>query len=165
VSIRRSMGWLQYYARQYDAALENLRRALTMNPTAEETHRLLGLVYLQQGSYDDANASFKEALVSSPNDALALAGLGHVAARRGRPDEARAVLEELQARSKVSYVSPVAQAQLYVTLGERDLAFEWLERAFGDRRGWLAYLKIEPMLDGLRDDQRFQRLLERMRLT
>ena len=45
VSIRRSMGWLQYYARHFDGALENLRRALAMDPTAEETHRLLGLVY------------------------------------------------------------------------------------------------------------------------
>jgi serine/threonine protein kinase/Tfp pilus assembly protein PilF len=165
VSIRRSMGWLQYYARQNEGALDNLRRAIAMNPTAEETHRLLGLVYLQQGAFDDAAASFKEALTNSEYDALAFAGLGHVAARRGRMDETRAILEELQARATVRYVSPVAQAQLYVTLGERDRAFEWLDKAYQDRRGWLAYLKIEPMLDGLRDDPRFQRLLERMRLV
>ena len=50
VSIRRSMGWLHYYARQPGEALEHLRRALAMNPTAEENHRLLGLAYLQMGS-------------------------------------------------------------------------------------------------------------------
>jgi tetratricopeptide (TPR) repeat protein len=165
VSIRRSLGWLQYYARQYDAALDNLRRALALNPTSEETHRLLGLVYLQQGLYDEATVSFKEALVSSEHDALALAGLGHVAAKRGRPDEARGILRELDQRAKTRYISPVAQAGLYVTLGEPDAAFEWMERAYQDRRGWLAYLKIEPMLDGLRLDPRFNRLLERMRLT
>jgi serine/threonine protein kinase/tetratricopeptide (TPR) repeat protein len=164
VSIRRSMGWLQYYARQYDAALENLRRALAMNPTAEETHRLLGLVYLQKRVPDDAATAFKEALANSENDALAFAGLGHVAVLRGREDEARAVLQELHERAKVRYVSPVAQAGLYVALGEVDTAFEWLERAYRDRRGWLAYLKIEPMLDGLHPDPRFQRLIERMRL-
>jgi serine/threonine-protein kinase len=165
VSIRRSMGWLQYYARQYDGALDNLRRALTMNPTAEETHRLLGLVYLQQGMYDDAMASFKEALSNSENDALAFAGLGHVAVRRGKEDEARAILQELHDRAKSRYVSPVAPAGLYVSLGELDHAFEWLETAYQHRRGWLAYLKIEPMLDGLRSDPRFHRLVERMRLT
>jgi eukaryotic-like serine/threonine-protein kinase len=164
VSIRRSMGWLQYYARQSEEALDNLRRAIAMNPTAEETHRLLGLVYLQQGLFDEAAASFKEALTNSEHDALALAGLGHVAARRGRMNEAHAVLEELNARAKRRYVSPVAQAQLYVTLGERDRAFEWMDRAYEDRRGWLAYLKIEPMLDGVRDDPRFNRLLQRLRL-
>ena len=165
VSIRRSMGWLQYYARHYDEALENLRRALALNPTSEETYRLLGLVYLQHELYDEAAASFREALTNSEHDALALAGLGHVAARRGREDEARAVLQELHHRARTRYVSPVAQAGLYVTLGERDSAFEWLEKAHQERRGWLAYLKIEPMLDGLRGDPRFDRLLERMRLT
>jgi Flp pilus assembly protein TadD len=159
------MGWLQYYARQHDAALENLRRALAMNPTSEETHRLLGLVYLQKGMTDDAATAFKEALTHSENDALAFAGLGHVAARRGRLDEAHAVLQELHDRSRVRYVSPVAQAGLYVALGEVDAAFEWLEQAYRDRRGWLAYLKIEPILDALRPDPRFQRLVERMRLT
>ena len=165
VSIRRSMGWLHYYARQYEPALDNLRRALAMNPTAEETHRLLGLVYMQQGLYDDAAASFKEAVASSDYDVMALAGLGHVAARRGRVDETRAILNDFYERSETSYVSPVALCGLHVALGEADDAFGWLEQAYRERRGWLAYLKIEPILDGLRSDPRFPRLVERMRLT
>ncbi|MEA2713413.1 MAG: eukaryotic-like serine/threonine-protein kinase [Gemmatimonadales bacterium] len=165
VSIRRSMGWLHYYARQYEPALDNLRRALAMDPTAEETHRMLGLVYLQQGLYDDARASFKEAVASSNYDVMALAGLGHVAARRGRLDETRAILNDFYERSKTTYVSPVALCGLHVALGEADDAFGWLEQAYRERRGWLAYLKIEPILDGLRNDPRFPRLVERMRLT
>src|SRR3954464_5784367 len=73
----RSLGWLHYYARQYEPALECLRRALAMNPTAQETHRLLGLVYMQQGLYDDAAASFKEAMASSAYDVMAFASLGY----------------------------------------------------------------------------------------
>ncbi len=165
VSIRRSLGWLQYYSRQYEAALENLRRALTMDPTAEETHRLLALVYLQQGRYDDSAAAFRESIANSKNAVLAFAGLGHVAARRGRPEETRKVLAELQERARTGYVSPVAMVGLHVALGEFEAAFEGLERAYAERRGWLAYLRIEPMLDGVRADPRFQRLLERMRLT
>ena len=165
VSIRRSLGWLQYYCRQHDAALENLRRALTMDPTAEETHRLLGLVYMQTGKYDDAAAAFRESIANSSNAVLAFAGLGHVAALRGRPDEARAVLDELQKRARTQYVSPVAMVGLQARLGENDAAFEELDRAYAERRGWLTYLRIEPLLDGLRGDPRFQRLLERMRLT
>jgi len=165
VSIRRSMGWLQYYARHFDAALENLRRALAMNPTSEETHRLLGLVYAQQGLYDEATASFREAVSNSEGDMLSFAGLGHVAALRGRTDEARAVLKELEERQRTRYVSPVALAMIQVALGEVDAWFDLLEKAHQDRRGWLAYLKIEPILDPLRSDPRFQLLLERMRLT
>jgi eukaryotic-like serine/threonine-protein kinase len=165
VSIRRSLGWLQYYARQEEAALDNLRRALAMDPTAEETHRLLGLVYMEQGMHDEAAASFKEAMALSQNKAPALAGLGQVAARRGRLDEARGVLKELEHRAQSRYVSPVALTKLYAGVGDTNAAFDGLERAYRERRGWLAYLRIEPTLDPLRSDPRFQRLLERMRLT
>ena len=165
VSIRRSLGWLQYYSRQSEPALENLRRALTMDPTAEETHRLLALVYLQQGRYDDAAAAFREAIANSGNPVLAISGLGHVAARRGRLDEAQKVMEDLQERGRSQYVSPVPMVGLHVALGDFDSAFEGLDRAHAERRGWLAYLKIEPMLQPLHGDGRFQRLLERMRLT
>jgi serine/threonine-protein kinase len=165
VSIRRSLGWLQYYAGLHEPALETLRRALTMNPTAEETHRLLGLVYLQQGKYDDAAASFKEAIANAQYDVMAYAGLGHVAARRGRDAEARRILDDLHQRSRTHYVTPVAFTGLYITLGEIDTAFEWLERAYHDRRGWLAYLNIEPLLDPMRADPRFHALVQRMRLA
>src|SRR5829696_2473767 len=165
VSIRRSLGWLQYYSGQHGAALESLRRALTMNPTAEETHRLLGLVYMQQGRYDEAADSFREAVANSNNATLAFAGLGHVAALRGDPLEARKVLKELQTRARTQYVSPLALVGLQVTLGDIDAAFEGLERAYQERRGWMAYLKIEPMLAAIRSDPRFHGFLERMRLT
>jgi serine/threonine-protein kinase len=165
VSIRRSMGWLQYYARHFDGALENLRRALAMNPTSEETHRLLGLVYAQQGLYDEATASFREAVSNSESDMLSYAGLGHVAGLRGRGDEARAVLKELEERQRTRYVSPVALAMIQVALGDVDASFDLLDKAHQERRGWLAYLRIEPILDPLRSDPRFQRQLERMRLT
>jgi eukaryotic-like serine/threonine-protein kinase len=165
VSIRRSMGWLLYYARQPEQALEQLRRALAMDPTAEENHRLLGLSYVQVGQWDEAAGAFREAIAVSDSPALAEAGLGVVAAGRGRPDEARAVLAELEARRRTQYVSPVAFAMLHVALGDGDEAFAWLDRAYEQRRGWLAYLNVEPMLDGLRADPRFRRLQERMRLA
>jgi tetratricopeptide (TPR) repeat protein len=165
VSIRRSMGWLYYYARQPASALEHLRRALAMNPTADETHRLLGLAYLQLGKHDEAAAAFREAVAASDSPALATADLGVVAAARGRPAEARAVLDGLRVEAREHYVSPVAFAVLYLALGEFDSAFEALERAHRDRRGWLAYLKVEPAVDPVRGDPRFVGLLERMRLT
>jgi serine/threonine-protein kinase len=165
VSIRRSLGWLHYYAREYDAALEQLRRALAMNPTAEENHRLLGMAYMQKSMYDEAAAAFREAIASSESPALATAGLGQAAALRGRTREARTILDELYAAGREHYISPVAYVMLHASLGDVDASFEWLERAYADRRGWLAYLRVEPMLDPLRSDPRFLRLLERMRLV
>ena len=165
VSIRRSVGWLHYYARQPEQALEQLRRALAMNPTAEENHRLLGLAYAQLEQWDEAAAAFRESIAVSDSPALAIAGLGMVAVGRGRPEEARAVLADLEARRRARYVSPVAFAQVYAALGELDSAFDWMERAHEERRGWLAYLNVEPTVDPLRADPRFRRLLERMRLA
>jgi TolB-like protein/tetratricopeptide (TPR) repeat protein len=165
VSIRRSLGWLQYYAGQYDASLENLRRALAMDPTAEETLRLLGLVYMARGMYPDARAAFNEAIALSPSHAMAVAGLGQVAAREGRLDQAREYLDQILDRARHRYVSPVALIKLYAAMGDVDAGIEWLEQAYKERRGYLAYLKIEPELDPLRSDARFNRLLERMRLT
>ena len=165
VSIRRSMGWLHYYARQPREALDHLRRALAMNPTAEENHRLLGMAYLQLGLHDESAAALREAVASSDSPALATAGLGRVAIARGRLTEARGILEGLYAASRERYITPVAFAMMHAGLDERDAAFEWLDRAVKDRRGWLAYLKVEPLLDPLRGDPRFSRLLETMRLA
>jgi serine/threonine protein kinase/tetratricopeptide (TPR) repeat protein len=165
VSIRRSLGWLYYYARQPDLAFEQLRRAVAMNPTAEENHRLLGLTYLQVGQWDEAAAAFREARAISESPALAEAGLGAVAAARGRPEEARAILAGLEARRGDAYVSPVALVMVYSALGDADRAFDWLDCAYEERRGWLAYLNVEPMLDSLRGDPRLRRLVERMRLV
>jgi serine/threonine-protein kinase len=165
VSIRRSLGWLHYYARQPEQALDQLRRALAMDPTAEENHRLLGLTYVQVGQWDEAAGAFREAIAVSGSPALAEAGLGVVAAGRGRPEETRAVLAELEAQAGKRYVSPVAFVMLYAALGEAEAAFDWLDRAYEQRRGWLAYLNVEPALDRLRADPRFRQLQERMRLA
>jgi len=165
VSIRRSLGWLLYYARQYEAAAEQLRRAVELNPTAEETHRVLGLVRLQQGKLDEAEVALREAIALSTELAYARAGLAYACARTGRTAEARAILDRLYAEAKEHYVSPVAFVTVHLGLGDTDQAFAWLERAREERRGWLCYLKVEPLLDEVRGDPRFGELLQVMRLT
>jgi tetratricopeptide (TPR) repeat protein len=123
------------------------------------------MAYMQKSMYDEAAAAFREAIASSESPALATAGLGQAAALRGRTREARTILDELYAAGREHYISPVAYVMLHASLGDVDASFEWLERAYADRRGWLAYLRVEPMLDPLRSDPRFLRLLERMRLV
>jgi Flp pilus assembly protein TadD len=164
VSIRRSLGWLYYYSRRYDTALEHLRRAISMNPTSQETYRLLGIALAQQGAYDQAERALREAVAIPEETAYAAASLGYVLARRGDRAAAEAILSELEALARAEYVSPVAFQMIHLGLGNHDQAFAWLERAYEARRGWLAYLKVEPMLDPLRDDRRFTEFVRRMRL-
>ncbi len=164
ISIRRSLGWLYYYARQTPEAVAHLRQAVARDPTSEESHRVLGLALTQHQRFDEAATAFREALAISPESPYSLAGQGLLEARRGQPEHTKAVLEQLTQMTQHRYVSPVAFTMVLVALGEHDRAFEWLERAYRERRGWLAYLEVEPVLDPLRSDRRFTDLVERMGL-
>ena len=92
------------------------------------------------------------------------ATLGYALARGGRADEARAILAELDALAARGYVSPVAFATLYLGLGDMERALDWTERALEARRGWLAYLRVNPIMDPMRGHPRFDALVARMRL-
>ena len=164
ISVRRSLGWLYVYARQPDVAIEQLRHAVAMNPAQEETHVILGQAYAQKGMYAEAESQFREAAALTTEVTRAVAALGVIAAKQGRDTEAREVLSGLYERAARRYVTPVDFVGLHVSLGEFDRAFEWLERAYEERRGWLVYLNTEPALDPLRQDPRFRDLRRRMRL-
>jgi len=164
VSIRRTLAWLYILARQPEAAIAHLRRTIAMDPLAEETHRVLGLAYIEKGLYDEALASFDEALQLAPDMAYAVAGQGAAHARAGRPDGVAAALAELDRMAAMRYVSPVAYAMIHAARGDADATFEWLEKGYEERRGWLTYLKVEPMLDPIRGDPRFAGWARRMGL-
>jgi hypothetical protein len=74
------------------------------------------------------------------------------------------VLNELNRLSRKRYVSPYDVAAIYVGLGEKDQAFKWLERAYEERSEFLIWIKVNPALDSIRADSRFQDLLKKMKL-
>ncbi|HUF29242.1 MAG TPA: tetratricopeptide repeat protein, partial [Gemmatimonadaceae bacterium] len=164
VSARRSLAGAYFYARRYEQARYHLDRAITMNPNAEETYRFLGLTLGLDGAYDEAVRVLEEALLLPESGTYTQATLGYVLARMGREAEARAILAELEARAAHGYVSPVAFATLLIGLGDIDGAMEWAERARADRRGWLAYLKVNPLLDPMRGHPKFDALVREMGL-
>jgi serine/threonine-protein kinase len=164
VSARRSLAWAYFYARRYEQARYHLDRAITMNPNAEETYRVLGLTLGLDGAYDEAVRVLEEALLLPESGTYTQATLGYVLARVGREAESRDILARLEAQAKREYVSPVAFATILIGLGEIDGALDWAERARADRRGWLAYLNVNPMLDPLRGHRRFDALVREMGL-
>lgn len=87
------------------------------------------------------------------------ARIGHAYAVWGKRDEAVKVLDELLKRRDIT---PYSIAEIYIGLGEKDRAFEWLEKAHGERNVQMVSLKVDPNLDGLRSDPRFQDLLRRI---
>ncbi len=164
VSPRRSLGWIYYYARRYDQARFHIERALAMNPNAEETYRVLGMVAAMDGDIPEATRVLEEAITMPESGSYTYGTLGFVYARAGREREARLILAKLEEEEKRDYVSPVAFATLYIGLGDVEGALNWAERAYEHRRGWLTYMKVNPLMDPLRGHPRFQALMERMRL-
>jgi serine/threonine-protein kinase len=164
VSVRRAVGWVYYYARRYDQARDHLSRAIEMNPTAVESYRMLGSTFALQGETAEAERVLREAVTIPGAGAYTTATLGWALARAGQRDEPARYLEELGVAARSAYVSPVAFAILHIGLGNMEAALDWCDRAFDDRRGWLAYLKVNPVFDPLRNESRFTALLQKMRL-
>lgn len=164
VSIRRSIGWLHYYARRYGEARVHLDVALAMHPTSDETHRVLALTYAMQDRWSEAESEVREAVELSAGGTYNRATLAFILARTGRRAEALHELAELEEQATASYVSPVAFATVQLGLGDWERALEWTERAHAERRGWLCYLRVDPMLDPLRGRARFESLVHQMRL-
>jgi len=165
VSARRSRGGVAYYARRYEDSLVHFDRAAAMNPISEETHRGLGLSYLQLGEYKKAEQAFREGLLYTPQSAYSLAGLAGALHKQGRSDEALALLRELEKRAATEYVSSAGFVMLHAMLGNVDEAIDWLEKARDERRGFVVYLGVNPTLDPLRQSPRFKALQAELNLT
>jgi Flp pilus assembly protein TadD len=95
----------------------------------------------------------------APANAPVRAGLGHAYAVAGRTREAREQLDRLKAQSEKEYVPSMLFAFLYIGLGDKESAFEWLRKACEERSDYMMYLKVDPAFDELRSDARFEPLL------
>ena len=164
VSMRRGLGYVYFYARRFDQAKYHLERAIAMNPEAEESYRVMGLILAYAGDHDEAERVLREGLELAGTGTYTQVTLALALARAGRRDLAEETLELLKAKAEHDYVSPVEVATLYVALGDADRAIDWAERAYDQRRGWMAYLNVHPILDPLRGEPRFRALVRKMGL-
>lgn len=158
------LGWILYLSRQYEQAAEQLGNSLEIEPNFPLARFFLGFAYEQQGRYADAIGEFEKASELTGGHPGALAGLGHAHALAGNRTEAQKYLARLEKDAGRRYVSPYFIALVYVGLGDTDEAFRWLDTACEHRSDWLVHLKIEPALDPLRSDPRFDKLVRRVGL-
>ena len=154
-----------YQARQYDDAVKQYQQTLEMEPNRPEALLGLGMVYAQKGMYEEAISEYQKVIKSMGRTSPTLAQLGHVYAMAGKKAEAISLLGELKEICKQSFRGSYDLAILYTGLGERDKAFEQLNKAFEERSGWIIYLKVEPQFDSLRADPRYPALLKRLNLS
>jgi len=165
VIINVHFAWHYWLARQYDESIDRALRTRELDPHDHWVPYFLGLAYGHKEGYGEAIAEHRKAVRRSGGSAVMLAALGHTYAIAAKHTEAREVLRQLETLSATQHVSAYEIAVIHVGLGERDEAFEWLNRAYEERSAWLPYLRLEPRLDPLRCDSRFVDLLTRLQLN
>jgi len=165
IIIRTHRGLMLYRGGRYDEAIAQLAQTLDMEPYFAAAHYFLALCYQQKEKYEEAIERLESALKISPRSPDLVGALGHAHAAFKRKSEARKALKELYELEEQRFVSAFDFAMVYCGLGEADQAFEWLEKARGERSfSMLLSLKAEPRLDPLRADFRFQDLLRQVGL-
>jgi eukaryotic-like serine/threonine-protein kinase len=159
--IKTDLGSSYTFARQYDTAIEQLRKTIEMDQSFYVAHWRLGTAYEMKGSFQEAIAEYQKAGKLN-DDPQMQALLGHAYAASGKRDEALRTLDQLKEISEKRYVSAYAFAIIYAGLGEKDQALQWLEQAYQNHDWMMARLKIDPLLDNLRSDPRFQNIVRRV---
>ena len=134
-----------------------------MDPDFQFAYLRLAWTYEAMGLYPEAAASYQEYLTLGGASEEEVAGLSNAAAS-GAESYWQWRLDYTQERAREQYVEPLEFADIYAQLGEKDQAFEWLEKAYEARSGRLAILGVNPHFDPLRNDPRFHDLLRRMNL-
>lgn len=165
VVINSNVGRIFYLKRQYEEAIDQYGRTIEMEPNHFLSRRRRGMAYLQKKLYEDAIAEVQRSRVLSGDTTEEIGYVGYAYAVSGKRSEALGIINELTEQSKRRYVSPYVMALIYTGLGDKDHAFEWLDKAYEARDNSLIYLKVEPSLDPLRSDPRFADLLRRMNLA
>jgi serine/threonine protein kinase/Flp pilus assembly protein TadD len=158
-----SLSWAYYFARRYDDALAQVRRVMEMDPNFGFAHWHLGMIHLQKGMHDEAIASLRKAVNLTGGIPSFLSHLGHACGKSGKHREARQMLAQLESLSKRQYVSSYFTAMIHLGLGDLDRMFECLEKSYEERSGSLAFMSVEPILDGIRKDPRYASFDIRMR--
>jgi TolB-like protein/Flp pilus assembly protein TadD len=160
--IQANVGVIHYFGRQFDMTLRILQQLAVAEPDFPVAHWGMGLAREQMGDMDGALASFQKAAELTKRGTNVLASMGRAYAASGKPDEARKILQELAARAKERYVPSYQVALVHAGLGDKEKAFESLEKAFEERSTLLTYLKMDPRFDSLRGDPRFRAMLRRL---
>jgi Tfp pilus assembly protein PilF len=156
---------IYYHQRDYKALVEASRRFVTLNPDAWPGHYFLAVGYDGLGQELDAVSEYQKAVELSHGDTDTIAGLAHAYIAMGKRTEAEKILSDLLRQSKKNYVSSYMIATIYAGLGDKNRAFEFLEKAFQEKSPDIPYfLKADLRLDTLRSDPRFQDLVRRVGL-
>jgi tetratricopeptide (TPR) repeat protein len=160
--INADFSWILFTARRDDNAEAQVRKTLEIDPRFFLAHYYWGEILQSRGDLPGAIAEYQKAF-DLTNDPYPLGMLGQARARNGQRDEARKILARLKEEAKSRYVAPYVVALITIALGEKEQAIDQLERAYLEGAGnYLFLLKVDPMVDDLRGNPRFEALVQKI---
>jgi TolB-like protein/DNA-binding winged helix-turn-helix (wHTH) protein/Tfp pilus assembly protein PilF len=160
-----STGWVFLRGRLPDQALAECQKALDLDPKFVRGHLCLGEAYEEKHDLDRAASEFLTGKILGGDTPEVIDALKKATSRFGYAGYFRERLVQLVEKSKTSYVSPSDLANICVRLGDKEQALKWLDLAYEEHSPYLANLQIEPRLDPLRSDPRFQELVQHLGLA
>jgi TolB-like protein/Tfp pilus assembly protein PilF len=159
-----ALGWVLYYAGDYQRAIDQCTRALELSPDFALAYLWRGLAREELGDVAAGLHDLEQAIRLSDGSAIHIALHARALASAGQRDRARALMQQLEARATSDYVPPYEMAKLHEALGDIDTALRSLEAAYDHRSHSMAFLAVDPQLAGLRNEPRFRRLIDRVGL-
>jgi serine/threonine protein kinase/tetratricopeptide (TPR) repeat protein len=150
-----------YFRKQYGLCIEQARKSIEMDPNFFLAHYVIGMPASLKGDSALAIAELRKAMALTDDPWIA-GTLGLAYAQSGDKAQARKMLEDLQQRAKKRHVTPYWISLGYMGLGEKEEALRWMEKAYEERSAWMLFIKMDPSLDPLRSEPRFQTMLRNM---
>ncbi|MDB4912517.1 MAG: hypothetical protein JWM95_161 [Gemmatimonadetes bacterium] len=160
-SLSANLEWHLLLNRQYAAVIKQHKVTKRLDPLYYFGDSWVGIAHRELGQFDESIAAYRA--VASARDDAPLPGLAVSYARMGDTSRARAMLKQLIALPSAAQ-KPDGIAQIYASLGDRDRAFEWLDRAYRVRSNSILEVAFSPAFDALHSDRRYQRLLRKLGL-
>jgi len=158
-SYESKLAYMYYQARQYDHAIAVYQRMAELEPKKSGAYFGLASIYVQMRRYEDAVKARQKALTLSGAQHEEVEALGRAYSESGPKGYWMWRLEKLKGQYEHN---PYLAAQIYAQLGHKDQALALLEKAYEKHDGRIYRLKVEPLLDPLRNEPRFGDLLRRM---
>ena len=152
-----------HVSRQYTQALEHCDLVIERNPKFWWTRWGKGEVLTAKGQYDEAIEQYEHALAAAKSS-FTIGSLGAAYGLSGQREKAEQLLAALESHTDSHYVSPYFVSVIHLGLGNHEAALDWLERAWEERDGWVQWLLVNPTVDRVRSQPRYEALLKRIGL-
>src|SRR5438132_4868376 len=156
-----ALAYFLYHARRYDDAILQIKKTLELDPASTLARHLLGCCLLWKGDTAGAIAKFQRSKIVVTG-AWYQGLLGYAYAISGDRPKAEQILRELEQMAKRQYVSTTAFADIHLGIGENEKALDWLDESYQDHESDDRYLKVDPIYDNVRNEPRFQALVQKV---